>query len=290
MYEGKNRKKHSHISRYTLVLAILAALLLVGGVFAGYIYSNGGNFLLSAKEFYFTSNLLKANSAEYILNSNTTEVSFTLGNHADKLRFSQDDIRYSIEVEKKYGIGDEVNVYADGAEVTEESELVLNGNGIDTAQIRLEGLEIGETYTVIATGRAGYKKILRADFTVSDEEENVYAHLDTSNDAFVLLTVWTENVKGTLNVEVTERGLIPDSTDPVLREVYNYNKQDGYYEPMTVAGDNEIRDTDNFTAPYASYTYRFFRGEDKSYDIKNSFNVFIEDNGKIHPANTDQTP
>ena len=73
MYKGKYRKRHSHIRKRTVILSVLLVLLLaVGGVFA-----------------------------KYVLNSTTTEISFTLGNNADKLRFSQDDIKYEITVECK---------------------------------------------------------------------------------------------------------------------------------------------------------------------------------------------
>ena len=189
MYKGKHERKHSHIRFRTIIITVLVVLLFtVGGVFAKYIYNSGGRILSSAKEFYFTSNLLTENTAKYVLNSQTTEISFTLGNNADKLRFSQDNIMYSITVESKSGESDPTIVYAD-------SEQVLSGGSVDTTSVTLEGLTMGETYIVTATGKAGYKQTLKAEFTVSDKEENVYMHLDTSNDAFVLLTVWTENVK-----------------------------------------------------------------------------------------------
>ena len=271
MYKGKYRKIHSHIRKRTVILSVLLVLLLaVGGVFAKYVYDNGGINLLSAKEFYFTSNLLTENTAKYVLNSTTTEISFTLGNNADKLRFSQDDIKYEITVECKSGESySEENIkYAD-------SEQVLSGGSVDTTSITLKGLTMGETYTVTATGKAGYKQTLKAEFTVSDKEENVYKHLDTSNSAYVLLTVWTENVIGSLKIGVTKEGLIPDNTDPALRNVFNYN--DGEYGTM------EITDSDNYKAAYSSYTYRFFVSGSSSYSVED-FNVFIENSGTTYLA------
>ena len=98
---------------------LVVLLFTVGGVFAKYIYNSGGMGLLSAKEFYFTSNLLTENTAKYVLNSKTTQISFTLGNNADKLRFSQDNIKYSITVECKSGDSyPEENIkYADSKQV-----------------------------------------------------------------------------------------------------------------------------------------------------------------------------
>ena len=115
MYKGKDEHKHSHIRKRTIIITVLIVLLFtVGGVFAKYIYNSGGMGLLSAKEFYFTSNLLTENTAKYVLNSKTTEISFTLGNNADKLRFSQDNIKYSITVECKKGGKPPIVTYADG--------------------------------------------------------------------------------------------------------------------------------------------------------------------------------
>jgi hypothetical protein len=275
MYKGKYEHKHSHIRKRTIIITVLIVLLFtVGGVFAKYIYNSGGMGLLSAKEFYFTSNLLTENTAKYVLNSQTTEISFALGNNADKLRFSQDDIKYSITVGCKSGDSyPEENIkYAD-------SEQVLSGGSVDTTSITLKGLTMGETYTVTATGKAGYKQTLKAEFTVSDKEENVHMHLDTSNDAFVLLTVWTHNMTGPLTV-ITPAGLIPDNTDPILRKVYNYSG--------TEYGAVQFTDNTNFTEAYSSYTYRFFISEDKSYDINKDFNVFIKKNDIEYPAKAEE--
>ena len=275
MYKGKYEHKHSHIRKRTIIITVLVVLLFtVGGVFAKYIYNSGGMGLLSSKEFYFTSNLLTENTAKYVLNSKTTEISFTLGNNADKLRFSQDNIKYSITVECKSGDSyPEENIkYAD-------SEQVLSGGSVDTTSITLKGLTMGETYTVTATGKAGYKQTLKAEFTVSDKEENVHMHLDTSNDAFVLLTVWTHNMTGPLTV-ITPAGLIPDNTDPILRKVYNYSG--------TEYGAVQFTDNTNFTEAYSSYTYRFFISEDKSYDINKDFNVFIKKNDIEYPAKAEE--
>jgi hypothetical protein len=275
MYKGKYEHKHSHIRKRTIIITVLIVLLFtVGGVFAKYIYNSGGMGLLSAKEFYFTSNLLTENTAKYVLNSKTTEISFTLGNNADKLRFSQDNIKYSIMVECKSGDSyPEENIkYAD-------SEQVLSGGSVDTTSVTLEGLTMGETYIVTATGRAGYKQTLKAEFTVSDKEENVYMHLDTSNDALVLLTVWTHHMTGPLTV-ITPAGLIPDNTDPILRKVYNYSG--------TEYGAVQFTDNTNFTEAYSSYTYRFFISEDKSYDINKDFNVFIKKNDIEYPAKAEE--
>ncbi|MBE6642445.1 MAG: hypothetical protein E7615_02185 [Ruminococcaceae bacterium] len=279
---SKNNNKHSHIKKRTVIIAAVTVLLLtVGGVFAKYIYNTDGMNVVSAKEFYFTSNLLAEGNQKYVLNPNpdteTANISFTLGNNADKLRFSQDNISYSVTVETKNGSPVPTVIYSD-------SEKVLNGGAVDSTTVTLNGLQMGETYTVTATGTAGYKQTLKAEFYVSAKNEVVHKHLDTSNDAFVVLTVWSENVKGELTIEVQKSGLIPDNTDSILGNVYNY--LNGSYTEMT--GENAISDTQNFTDTYSSYTYRFFVSDSTSYTVSD-FNVYIDSNGTIHLAD-EKTP
>ncbi|MBE6788556.1 MAG: hypothetical protein E7539_02720 [Ruminococcaceae bacterium] len=254
---GKLLNKITHIKKGTaVIIAVIILIALIGGVFAKYIYDTAGGNLLSAKEFYFTSNLLKEETGKYVLNSTTTEVSFTLGNNADKLRFSEVDITYNVSIECENG-GEVPQI------IDSNTEHKLLGGSVNKATITLKNLAKGKTYIVTATGENGYKQTLKAEFTVSDNDENVYKHLNTENDAFVLLTVWTDNVLGDLTVATDSTGLIPDNTNPILREVYNYS--DGKY------GAIEFADQANFDQTYSSYTYRFFVSE-------GSFNV---DNFKV---------
>ena len=260
MRKTKNKYFCGRLRVALIIVLVLVLIVGISSVFAKYIHSNEGKNLLSAKEFYFTSNLLKENTAKYVLNSTATEISFTLGNNEDKLRFSQDDIKYEITVETNSGANAPTIVYDD-------TEQILYGTAVDTATVTLKNLVMGETYIVTATGRAGYKQVLKAEFTVSDKAENIYKYLDTSNSAYVLLTVWTENIDGTLTIKVEESGLVPDNTDPVLRNVYNYNN--GEY------GEMVITDSKNYTNTYSSYTYRFFVSGNGGYSA-DDFNVFIE--------------
>ena len=273
MNKGRNYNCNIHLNKRTLIIIMFLLLLLsVGGVIAKYVWDNNGNNLISAKEFYFTSNLLKEENAKYVLNSTSTEVSFTLGNNADKLRFSEVDITYDIAVITKNG-GEVPDI------VDENTEHKLTAGAVDTVTITLNNLIKGETYIVTATGRAGYKQVLTAEFTVSDSEENVFKNLDTSNSSFVLLNIWTENVTGELKVNVPA-GLIPDNTNPVLREVYNYN--DTEYESVI------FTDETNFSEKYSSYTYRFFISEG-TFSV-DDFDVLLIKNETEYPAEKADIP
>ena len=49
-------------------------------------------------------------------------------------------------------------------------------------------------------------------------------------------------------------GLIPDTTDPIMKDITNYT--DGEYTAF------EFTDSKSFAAAYSSHAYRFFKTED----------------------------
>ena len=139
----------------------------------------------------------------------------------------------------------------------------------------LGNLVCGRTYLVTAVGAAGYEQTLQARFTVSDKEENVYMNVAVSGGNFALLTVWTENVKGNLEVAYTADGLIPDATDPILRDIMNWDRNGEKYINFS------FYDSENFMTPYAYNTYRFFLSEGVVVDSA-KLSVFIVSEGKTY--------
>lgn len=269
MYRQKHKRKSRifGIRRSVFLIAALLFVALVVGVSAKYIYDRQEQTTFAAKEFYFTSNLLSEETSTYILNSSVTEISFTLGNNEDDLRFSEDTITYalSLSVEGSSDVGT--------AEISDDGNNTLTGKTISKKTITITNLQKGKTYLVTATGSAGYEKTLRAKFTVSDKAENVYKHLDTTTDpAYVILTVWTENVAGSLYVEVPS-GLVPDNTDPAQSGIV-----DAYDDVNDAYVGFDFTDPVNFKEKYSSYAYRFFKDTESAYDVDN-FVVQISQDG-----------
>lgn len=273
-----NSKKRIAIVCGLIICLIVCAWWIIGDVGAKYVRSREEENVAKAKEFYFTSNLLQEEGAAYVLNFETESVTFSLGNNADELRFSEDPITYTVTVnEGSFDKNDTAIQSVVG---------VLKTGSVSTDTVTLYGLEKGVTYTVTAVGEAGYKKTLTATFELATDGENVYKHLDLSNDEFVVLTVWTENVKGKLSV-VTEdekgkavENLIPDGTDPILGQIINF--QDGKYGKIDFTDEVSFVDSG-----FSSRTYRFFRNENDSYS-SSDFNVIlkVEKDGQEvkHPA------
>lgn len=240
------RKFHMQHPALWMVLAVLFLTVAVGGVIAKYIQSDAGENLFYAKEFYFTSNLLEESCPKYTLNNTATQVSFTLNNHADALRYSEDTINFTVSVTCKDALT------AGKEPVLSATEGMLAGGKCTDTNVTLSNLVQGKTYIVTAHAEAGYELTIQAEFYVSDEGMNLYKHLDASNTGYVLLTIWAENLSGSLELRCNKVGVIPDNTDPVMQSVYNY--KNSVYETFS------FTDSKNFTSTYASYVYRFFDG------------------------------
>lgn len=211
------------------VVMFLCALLVIGVVYAKYVRSVEENGSAIMKEFYFTSNLL--DGTQHTLAAGSTEVSFTLSNHADELRYSEVDISYTVEVDD------------DNALVSVDGDQVLSENTIDNETVTISNLVPGHTYNITATGNGGYHQVLTATIVVPVAESHLYYHLDTSNSEFVLLTVWAQGFSGEVTI-TPSNSVIPDNTDVVMRDA-------------TIG--NDIVDSVSFAGNgYSSHAYRFF--------------------------------
>ena len=240
------------------LLLLVVSVSLTAGVYARYVASaKSDNKQITAKKFYFTSNYLTENNHEYKLNAGTDSVTIDLYNYdcENPALVSEVDCSYSVTVTPTK-VDNEVSVSAD-------SYTALADTTPKTLQITISGLDNGNSYkvTVTSTGgqydsttgkvNTGYVKTLSATFTVADTTDGFYMNVDDTTDPhYIVLTVWTENITGNVNVTFPE-GLIPDSTNPILKGVKNY--QDGNY------GAGIVTDAENFQTGYSSYSYRFFK-------------------------------
>ena len=276
---GKYQKKRQPKKRILPVwLLLLLVLLTTGGIgtaVAKFIQSTTGQTLFKAPEFYFTSDLLSTENPHYVLNSAVDHVTFTLRNSADALRVSEVSIDYTVTVDNgasvkhKPGITDTVAI-----------SKTLPKNQRTEVTYELSGLRSGITYTVTAKGAAGYNQTLQATFTISDKDENVHKHLEVSRDGYMILTVWTHNVSGTLSVNFPDE-LIPDNTNVDMESVYN--KDDGDASD----GEDASFEVEDF-GEYASQTYRFFYN-DGTYSVQDFF-VSISRNNDIYLAEPADLP
>lgn len=269
------RKKAVSAHGVVIALLVLVALLL-GGVAAKYALSKDGVSIFSAKEFYFTSNLLVKGGEDYVLNTDAQSITLTLGNNADRLRWSDDDVNYEVSVTASDGSSPSLDA-ATGS---------LPGGQVSAGSVTLSGLKPGVTYTVTAQGYTGdksegvqlfgYKETIKATFEISDGAKNVYKHVDATDPNFVTLTVWTQNLAGEVAVAFPD-GLVPDDTDKALA-----GATVGYLDGLYQGGS--FTDATSLANVYSSRSYRFFV-LDATGVADSSFTVTLKDgNSATHVA------
>ncbi len=207
-YIPARKKKKLKINKDKAIIAILAVVLLLCSLTAGmlvakYINEKNSYGLVKAYEFYFTSNLLdgKTHTLAPVNENEKTSVTFTVGNHADDLRYSEVDIDYEYEV----------TVDDNGATVTNGTGKLTSGS-VKDATITVEGLEAGKTYIIKAVGTGGYTKTLTATIVVPKTETKIYYDVDFPEAEYTTVTIWNEGDKAG-DVTVTYTG-IPDNTNP----------------------------------------------------------------------------
>lgn len=246
-------------SLFLLCSVVLVAMMAYAGgtTYGRYVHQASSSGVVVAKEFYFTSDYLTPEGANYTLNPGTTSITFQLRNYADALRSAEDDVVYTVSVD-------------DGDQDSENNATISSGSGTiknnacNYVPITLSNLKAEKTYTVTAIGTAGYQETLSATFTVAQAEAVVYKYVEQTNE-YVLLTVWTENISGAVTLSAPA-GLIPDSTDELLDEIYNY--EDSTYKAISDAPIGTL-------AIYSSHTYRFFKEETSQNYTADSFTVKV---------------
>ena len=224
-------KKRNMAKWYLPILAIWAVLLVVVAVVQGfdtrakYTMTKDDDVEAVAQAFYFESDLLDGGT--YELPAGTTEIAFTLRNHADDLRAAECEIKYEI--------------YLDGQQVANESG-PLAANIMDNADIKLEHLTAG-THTVKAVAVSPYTAELSATFVIPAEDNNIYFSVtDSANSPVVTLTVSTVDYAGDVTIRWPNT-VYPDNTDPKLAEAV-----DGTSKTIAFSKNSE-------------YTFLFFKND-----------------------------
>jgi hypothetical protein len=198
IHKQDNKKMNARVMKIVCVvfaLALLAALA-INGIFAKYIIGSQTKGYISSPAFYFSSDVLKNadDRALYTLNpgaDGTTGIKFELRNFADQLRISDKDISFSVNVSPS----EDIAISTNGVLNNEgKGTLTANPSGGSIAKVAISGLKNGQTYTITATGSAGFFSSLTAQVVVKPEVKEIYKYLDVSDPNYVVLTVWTENI------------------------------------------------------------------------------------------------
>ncbi len=198
----KGKKKNLGAAAAVFAVCLVLLVFLMGMVIGRYQRQLQSDGSVKALNFYFTSSFLDGST--HTLAPDSTEVTFTLGNHADDLRFSEVDIEYTVTVDNGATISINNN--------TGTNTGTLTKGAVRDAEVTISNLKGGKTYTVTAIGTGGYSQTLTAKIEVLPIEGQLYYHQDNVSGEYTLLTVWNEgDVEGEITIEYIG---IPDNTNP----------------------------------------------------------------------------
>lgn len=205
----KNKRKKVNIIAIELVVCVALTLVMVGAVIGKYLHKFDSYGSVRALNFYFTSNLLDGGT--HNLAPGTQELTFTLGNHADELRFSEMDIKYMVTIANEDGTASAATITNNSGTMSKDSKKDVN--------ITVSNLQPGK-YTITAVGDGGYSQTLTAKIVIPAAENKLYYYIDNSAGDYILLTVWNEGNADSAtpgNVTVKYTG-IPDNTNPNMTD------------------------------------------------------------------------
>lgn len=181
-------------------------------VYAKYVQTSRYNDAVTAKEFYFSSDLLDGELHEVpaLEEDGTAEVSFHLTNHEDQLRYSTLPVSYEVTWENADG---EKQSTAEAENRITGEMSAGKGSNYDTndKKITISGLEAGNTYHITARSLAPYTKILTGTVRVQTQDKQLHAVLEDLG-SYVEITIWTADYSGNVTLQCAD-SLIPDNTD-----------------------------------------------------------------------------
>ena len=180
-----NIKSKKQLVLYIVALASVIVAMTLGGItLAKYIANKNSDGLLTPEKFYFESNLLLKDGAEYDVGTNS--IRFDLKSYDDNLRQSEVDISYSVSITcSDGGVEIPAGINTSGTLPAGKSRIGVEYNG----------LPLGKTYTVTARATSPYTKSISATFTLPDENNAVLINTyDDPNGYISYLELKTGNV------------------------------------------------------------------------------------------------
>lgn len=211
--EFDNMKKQKKLNKLKLgIVVILVVLALSISVFGRYIYNSVREAYFTARQFYFTSNILTANGARFQYNNwggvDVYAIEFDLYSYLNVLERLDYDLNYTVtcSTEDADKIKCSINSYTESAPTTVTGTIPATTN-ISKVIIYITPLiqiEEGETVKiqVAASTSEPYQKTISCEFTVMRETPDgiSYTIEDVENREYAILKMVNTSETG---VEVT---------------------------------------------------------------------------------------
>lgn len=231
-----------------LVIIILVVILGATIILGRYLQEHQKSSLYEAENFYFTSDLLKEESAVSFWKDGVNKLKINFSNSADKLRYTKSDINAVVRLSE----------FIDNREFVKKREinLILEGNKITNKEIVFDNLEKG-IYKIEAITSSPYVKKLEGMFAI-DSNNNTIKHLvnDRADSTVLMLKISTIDYEGNIKIKFPD-GLYPDNNEDAFKDVDIDNSKEVIVK----------------FKHHSSYTYKFYKKDPKKIFKEDDFEV-----------------
>ena len=230
------------------VIIILVVVLGVTIILGRYLQEHQKSSLYEAENFYFTSDLLKEESAVSFWKDGVNKLKINFSNSADKLRYTKSDINAVVRLSE----------FIDNREFVKKREinLTLEGDKITNKEIVFDNLEKG-LYKIEAITSSPYVKKLEGIFSI-DSNNNTIQHLvnDRADSTVLMLKISTIDYEGNIKIKFPD-GLYPDNNEDAFKDVDIDNSKEVIVK----------------FKHHSSYTYKFYKKDPKKIFKEDDFEV-----------------
>lgn len=223
-------KKHKKVKKIKIIIAIFILFIAITiSVFGRYIYNGARELYLTSKQFYFSSDILKVNGAEYEYDNwggvDAYPISFELYSYSNKLSRLNYDLNYTVTCESLNPDKIDCKIGNVDGEASKEGTIYVSNDNTERLTIYVKPkttINEGETVKIriSATTKEPYKKTISCEISLNVKSENIsYSIEDTENKDYAILKIVNGNSNTTrINVKFDSTELRLDSND----EIYQY--------------------------------------------------------------------
>lgn len=250
------------------ILIFFAVLVITLAVFGRYIYNGLREAYLSAKQFYFTSDILTVNQAKYEYDNwdgkdlYTIDVElYSYNNQLSKLNY---DLNYKITCKSLNTDKIACNVESANGSTSTEGTIYVSQNNTSKVTIFVKPiatLSKGEKVKleITASTEVPYKKQLSCQITLNIKTQNTYSIEDVENRDYALLKlVNTKDTEASVNLKFNPQNLRLDVNDEIYQDMTVLNT-------TTIDGKQYITEVE-FNLPKESAKNIKFYKVDKTQD------------------------
>lgn len=261
------RKKISKLKIGIAIFIVIATITI--SVFGRYIYNSAREAYLSAKQFYFTSDILTVNSAKYEYDNwdgiSTYPIEFELYSYNNKLAKLDYDLNYKVTCEPMNSDKITCSVGSSSGESSVNETIYASQNNTSKVAIYVKptgAINKGEKIklNITASTEVPYKKELSCEITLNIKEQTVtstYSIEDISNRDYALLKlVNSDEIQANFNLKFDPHTLRLDLNDEIYKEMTILNT-------ITIDGNEYINEVE-FNLPKESAKNIKFYKVDKS--------------------------